>query len=520
VKKHQPLNAKGRRFGPRLTAKSFFWHRSLIGGGVTGENSAMKKTPFLERAWLWIHQTFPERQIYIRSDGRVQFFTFGPSLQATLAGLTLIFLGWVAFATVNVIFKDRIITAKDHRYQQMQAAYENRVADLQISYDELNGALVSAEDRFKATADTLQAKQNAISGFLGRAGQAQALGRAAPVAAFQPASDAVAHSDAPADIPADAPQSFDVEDSSQLTVMPGPAAPQPRTARPAKSSLLEKSNFLTAAAQRFAALFHSVTDRIHLAAHPVHGLSAAYAQHPALRGLAEQTARLERIGQGESVLMARTEGALDQGVGNLRNVMRRTGINPDQFARQIAANDGVGGPDIPLDQVRMEGIADPNFTRAYLSAAAVLDQLNGLSAAMGHIPLAMPVNSAGFDRSSGFGARIDPFTGRYSFHPGIDFAGPWGSQVVATAPGTVVFAGNRGGYGNMVEIDHGFGLHTRYGHLSAITVRVGSKVAKGGSVGRVGSTGRSTGPHVHYEVWYDNAVKNPSNFIEAGRHVL
>ena len=79
----------------------------------------------------------------------MQFFTFGPSLQATLAGLILIFLGWVAFATVNVIFKDRIIAAKDHRYQQMQAAYENRVADLQMSYDELNGALVSARGPFQ-----------------------------------------------------------------------------------------------------------------------------------------------------------------------------------------------------------------------------------------------------------------------------------------------------------------------------------------------------------------------------------
>ena len=127
----------------------------------------------MERAWKWIHTTFPERQIYIRSDGRVQFFTFGPSLQATLAGLTLIFLGWVAFATVNVIFKDRIIAAKDHRYQKMQAAYENKVADLQISYDELNAALVSAEDRFKATADALQTKQNAIAGFLNRASQVQ-----------------------------------------------------------------------------------------------------------------------------------------------------------------------------------------------------------------------------------------------------------------------------------------------------------------------------------------------------------
>ena len=200
--------------------------------------------------------------------------------------------------------------------------------------------------------------------------------------------------------------------------------------------------------------------------------------------------------------------------------MRRTGINPDSFARKLASSEGVGGPDIPLDQVRIEGISDPQFTHAYLSAAAVLEQLNGLSAAMDHVPLAMPVSSASFDKSSGFGARVDPFTGRFAFHPGIDFAGPWGSVVKATAPGTVVAAGYRGGYGNMVEIDHGYGIHTRYGHLSSIMVRVGSKIGKGAGLGRVGSTGRSTGPHVHYEVWYDNVVKNPNNFIEAGRHVL
>jgi len=126
---------------PRPASRSFFWHRRLIGKSRASDappvtvgadrHTSQKKPRLVERAGQWIHATFPERQIYIRSDGRVQFFTFGPSLQATLAGLVLIFLGWVAFATVNVVFKDRIIAAKDHRYQQMQAAYENRVADLQ-----------------------------------------------------------------------------------------------------------------------------------------------------------------------------------------------------------------------------------------------------------------------------------------------------------------------------------------------------------------------------------------------------
>src|SRR5690349_17490282 len=174
--------------GTRLTSTSFFWAKTLIirpeageiaasgdGGKLASKGSSGMVETLLERAWAWLHANFPERQIYIRSDGRVQFFTFGPTLQATLAGLTLIFLMWVAFASVNVIFKDRIIAAKDHHYQQMQAAYENKVADLQISYDELNAALVSAEDRFKATADALQTKQNAIAGFLNRASQVQSL---------------------------------------------------------------------------------------------------------------------------------------------------------------------------------------------------------------------------------------------------------------------------------------------------------------------------------------------------------
>ncbi len=168
------------RFGPRLASRSFFWQRigKKRGREASPHDSMSESTPpmtatLIERVWIWIHETFPERQIYIRSDGRVQFFTFGPSLQATLAGLTLIFLGWVAFATVNVIFKDRIITAKDHRFQEMQTAYENRLADLQISYDELNGALVGAEDKFKATADELQTKQNTIGNFLSRKAQVE-----------------------------------------------------------------------------------------------------------------------------------------------------------------------------------------------------------------------------------------------------------------------------------------------------------------------------------------------------------
>jgi hypothetical protein len=239
--------------------------------------------PLLERAWAWIHQTFPERQIYIRSDGRVQFFTFGPSLQATLAGLTLIFLGWVAFATVNVIFKDRIIAAKDHRYQQMQAAYENRVADLQVSYDELNGALVGAEDRFKAIADGLQAKQNAIAGFLNRASQVQASIGGRRATAPAPQAFAVQAPAPQTNLDVEAPADLDAQDggSSQLTMMPAVPAPQPRTARPVKNSALGD------AIKRVTTFFGGLGEKLHrsASARPSHDLPAAYADHPALKSL-------------------------------------------------------------------------------------------------------------------------------------------------------------------------------------------------------------------------------------------
>ena len=99
-------------------------------------------------------------------------------------------------------------------------------------------------------------------------------------------------------------------------------------------------------------------------------------------------------------------------------------------------------------------------------------------------------------------------------------AAPAPAEVRATGSGVVVFAGRHGDYGNTVEIDHGHGIRTRYGHLAKIEAQLGTQVDQGTIIGRLGSTGRSTGPHVHYEVWYDQAVRDPEKFIKAGRDVL
>ncbi|MGA7802595.1 MAG: M23 family metallopeptidase [Gammaproteobacteria bacterium] len=119
--------------------------------------------------------------------------------------------------------------------------------------------------------------------------------------------------------------------------------------------------------------------------------------------------------------------------------------------------------------------------------------------------------------SSYFGMRTDPFDGKREFHPGIDFAGKEGSKVMAVATGVVTWASHRGGYGNMVQINHGNGVSTRYGHNEKILVKVGQKVAKGQVIALMGSTGRSTGPHCHFEVRINGHAVNPLKYIRASR---
>jgi murein DD-endopeptidase MepM/ murein hydrolase activator NlpD len=117
--------------------------------------------------------------------------------------------------------------------------------------------------------------------------------------------------------------------------------------------------------------------------------------------------------------------------------------------------------------------------------------------------------------TSSYGVRRDPFTGQVAFHPGIDFIGSYGQAIMAAASGKVVFAGQRNGYGNCVEIDHGNGILTRYGHLSGFVAHAGETVARGQEIARMGSTGRSTGTHLHFEVRVDGRAVNPRPFLEA-----
>ena len=171
----------------------------------------------------------------------------------------------------------------------------------------------------------------------------------------------------------------------------------------------------------------------------------------------------------------------------------------------------VGGPFVPVTLKKDAGAFERQIYRMYVARA----NADRLTRTLTAVPVRKPIMGE-IDLSSGFGVRTDPFLGRPAMHTGLDFRSSMGDPVRATATGTVESAGWSGGYGKMVEIDHGNGFSTRYGHLSEIEVKVGQKIAIGQTIGRVGSTGRSTGPHLHYETRIDGEAVDPQRFLRAG----
>jgi len=155
------------------------------------------------------------------------------------------------------------------------------------------------------------------------------------------------------------------------------------------------------------------------------------------------------------------------------------------------------------------------FDRQLHRISVARAQAEKLTRTMSAVPIRKPVIGE-IDTTSGFGVRLDPFLGRPAMHTGLDFRGNTGDPIRATASGTVTSAGWNGGYGRMVEVDHGHGMVTRYGHLSEIDVTVGQHIKIGQVVGRLGSTGRSTGPHLHYETRVDGDAVDPHKFLRAG----
>jgi murein DD-endopeptidase MepM/ murein hydrolase activator NlpD len=193
------------------------------------------------------------------------------------------------------------------------------------------------------------------------------------------------------------------------------------------------------------------------------------------------------------------------------NEVKKLGINPERLASAETFT-GTGGPFEAVQPLRS---GDPKFKQLFTSWKK-LDQIEQGTIA---IPSLEPVKGSSF--TSGFGVRSDPFRGRAAMHAGIDLAGPVGTPIYATADGIVGRAEyHNGGYGNLVELNHGRGIQTRYGHLTRYTVQAGQRVTRGQLIGYMGSTGRSTGSHLHYEVRIDGKAVNPVPFMQSNDYLL
>lgn len=445
------------------------------------------------------HRLFPHRQFYLRSRGSVQFFEFSPTFQMTVAIGTVLVMLWVAYASIVVIFKEQIITAKDQRYASMQAAYEGRVSQMQLAYDELNGLLVLAEERFQNATRDLEQKHRQLTALLM---QKQAMDKQVREVRRQmafmefyagPARSAAASRNG----------------SNTLMMQLASAEPAVRQSRTPQGAAGESTIGTVAA---------SMVDRTEES-----GDGAPIGQNAVVKRIADLEERLNDIQKQQVALLGELRDSASSQIEKYQRVVAMTGLNADDVADQVGmkSRNGTGGPLLLAPELRAAAIngAGDEFEKQFAEIANAYGKLDSLTTALARLPLVTPIATGQYRSTSGFGYRVDPFTGRFAFHAGADMAGDFGTAVLASAPGRVMAAERRGPYGNMVEIDHGRGIRTRYGHLQSILVKPGDLVHFRQKIATMGSSGRSTGPHLHYEIWFNNVVRDPTKFFDAGRNV-
>ncbi len=435
---------------------------------------------------------FPERQIYHRSRGEVHFVTVPAHRQIILIVGTMGFLTWVAFTTVNVVFKDQIIANKDQNFSTMQTQYETRVDRLQREIDNVNGSMRVTQDRFESELELLQERQEQLDRLVG---DQEALN--------------LQHDELRdlTSIMGSDPMREDADGTSTIRMAVSFREPTLRVSRPlppVRSSTVDGvSAILATAAQAGEVTRSPLTNR------------------------ANRVARLEdqirEFRTDQRDLLLEMEDEVVDRISRLSSILDSTGIDVNAFVGELLADEfnGMGGPGIDLEDLDTFAAIDQDtaeFSRHLLRASSHLDQLAILQSALSSLPLLRPSDI--FRLTSEYGPRRDPFTRRLQNHLGIDLAGPSGTPVMATASGVVTRAGTQSGYGRIVVIDHGNGIETRYAHLRRVNVSVGDEVTVRQVVGQLGSTGRSTGPHVHYEVRFQSESLDPLPFLEAGRHVF
>lgn len=387
---------------------------------------------------------------------------------AALATIALL-ASWAGTATLYILFRDDALKLIAERQVSMSRAHEEQVAALEAEVERLKSVKLIDQERVDRAVTDLARRQTAIET---RQSALAALG--VTKAGTRDSAPEVTGSVVPV-APVSAPKPTPLSD----TILVAP--PTERFSRlesrplPPLASLADASRAETASEVR-------------------------------LVNLSRDLARLEAA---QSRALNEAEEQYDNRERRMKKVFAELGLRTPRAGR-LATEAGAGGPFLPWSRAP----EDP-FARQVHRVRAAAHSVELLEQEISGMPVRRPI-PAYMDVTSGFGVRLDPFLRQPAMHTGVDFRGDPGDPVRATAAGKVVMAERNGGYGLMVEVDHGNGLATRYAHMSAISVAAGASVEAGTVVGRVGSTGRSTGPHLHYEVRLNGEAVDPQRFLRAG----
>ena len=392
---------------------------------------------------------------------------FGPVAFWIVVG-TVTALGlWSAATATYFAFRDDVLTRLIARQAEMQYAYEDRIADLRAKVDRATSRQLLDQEQFDQKLDQVMRRQSALES------------RAAAIGAIP-------------------------EITGSIRTPTRGAMTEPASSGTPKPSPISDTAVFVAPPDREARL-ESRAPAI---------ANAQPTKATKIRGVGSVLGRLEnsldQVERRQMASLTSAEDSLESRARHMRGVISDLGLDLGHL-EAATPHAGMGGPYVP---VKLPANADA-FQRQLYRINISRAQVERLNRTLALVPYRKPVVGE-VEFTSGFGIRTDPFLGRPAMHTGLDFRASTGDPVRVTANGKVVSAGWAGGYGRMVEVDHGNGLSTRYGHLSEIDVKVGDVVKIGQVIGLVGSTGRSTGPHLHYETRIDGEAVDPQRFLRAG----
>jgi murein DD-endopeptidase MepM/ murein hydrolase activator NlpD len=403
--------------------------------------------------------------LILASGDKVRHLTIKPWMTALgvaiAATLTMGYFG----ATTYLVLRDDLLGASIARQARIQHEYEDRISALRAQVDRVTSRQLLDQQVVEKKVEKLMERQSALTDRHGKINEL--LERAESVGAVQP------------DVPVPQPKPNDGDKRA--------SADSPFDALLGTDTKTAGIDPITTRALGFA---------------PTAAESAA---NRADRIFSNVSLSLKSIEQQQIAKIDNLRLGAAEKADAIAMILRRTGIQP----KAGDDSENTGGPYIPASNP----VAD-KFDLKLTQLDLALQRLEEIRSQAMRYPFGNPIPGA--METSGFGYRKDPFLGTLALHPGIDFRGNIGDPARASGAGTVISAGQAAGYGNMVEIDHGNGITTRYGHLSEILVRVGQHVDTGDTIGRVGNTGRSTGPHLHYEVRRNGVAIDPSGFLNAG----